>query len=61
MFGSLLHHFTAHEGNFKTTLMLINTKKFDPLEGDKYNSNIAHQAAALWNRNNIKGHKKLLK
>jgi hypothetical protein len=34
MNGSLLHHITAHAGNLKTTVMLINTKNFDPLKSD---------------------------
>lgn len=40
--------------------MLINEKQFDPALGDRYNNNLAHQAAALHNKNNIEGHKKLL-
>jgi hypothetical protein len=41
--------------------MLINTKKFDPLKGDKFNDSIAHNAAAYKTGNNVKGHYKLLK
>jgi len=35
MNDTMLHHFTAHEGNYETTLMLINEKNFDPALGDR--------------------------
>lgn len=47
--STLVHHFTAHHGNFEITRMLVEEYGLDPLQSDAQGDNLAHQAVACQN------------